>query len=74
MRALVLFQARIYNKPKNGSVAVQRLPNRYYTAKNVQCRNCNKNGHLSKNCPEPKVNRWGGAHVSTPTNDVRAIA
>uniref|UniRef100_A0A674N8F1 Zinc finger CCHC domain-containing protein 7 n=1 Tax=Takifugu rubripes TaxID=31033 RepID=A0A674N8F1_TAKRU len=23
--------------------------------KNVQCRNCNKYGHLSKNCPEPKV-------------------
>lgn len=39
---------------------MQRLSNRYYTAKNVQCRNCNKNGHLSKNCPEPKVStpRW----------------
>lgn len=47
-------EAGIYNKPKNGNVAVQRLSNRYYTAKNVQCRNCNKNGHLSKNCPEPK--------------------
>uniref|UniRef100_A0A3Q3L6T4 Zinc finger CCHC domain-containing protein 7 n=1 Tax=Labrus bergylta TaxID=56723 RepID=A0A3Q3L6T4_9LABR len=35
-------------------VAVQRLLNRYYTSKNVQCRNCNKNGHLSKNCPQPK--------------------
>uniref|UniRef100_A0A8C5IAY1 Zinc finger CCHC domain-containing protein 7 n=1 Tax=Gouania willdenowi TaxID=441366 RepID=A0A8C5IAY1_GOUWI len=32
----------------------QRGSNRYYTDKNVQCRNCNKNGHLSKNCLEPK--------------------
>uniref|UniRef100_A0A3Q3QDQ2 Zinc finger CCHC domain-containing protein 7 n=1 Tax=Monopterus albus TaxID=43700 RepID=A0A3Q3QDQ2_MONAL len=35
--------------------AVQHLSNRYYTDKNVHCRNCNKIGHLSKNCPEPKV-------------------
>ncbi|XP_077574507.1 zinc finger CCHC domain-containing protein 7 isoform X2 [Stigmatopora nigra] len=27
---------------------------RYYTDKNVHCRNCDKIGHLSKNCPEPK--------------------
>ncbi|NXB35167.1 ZCHC7 protein, partial [Eulacestoma nigropectus] len=28
---------------------------RYYTAdKNVTCRNCNRPGHLSKNCPTPK--------------------
>ncbi|XP_041789409.1 zinc finger CCHC domain-containing protein 7 [Chelmon rostratus] len=44
-------EARIYNKDKG---AVQRMSNRYYTSKNVQCRNCNRNGHLSKNCPEPK--------------------
>uniref|UniRef100_UPI0037E946A1 zinc finger CCHC domain-containing protein 7 n=1 Tax=Semicossyphus pulcher TaxID=241346 RepID=UPI0037E946A1 len=47
-------EARIYNKDKGARAAVQRLPNRYYTSKNVQCRNCNKNGHLSKNCLEPK--------------------
>lgn len=30
---------------------------RYYTAdKNVTCRNCSRPGHLSKNCPTPKVN------------------
>lgn len=30
---------------------------RYYTAdKNVTCRNCGRRGHLSKNCPTPKVN------------------
>ncbi|XP_065814936.1 zinc finger CCHC domain-containing protein 7 [Labrus bergylta] len=47
-------EAQIYNKDKGAKVAVQRLLNRYYTSKNVQCRNCNKNGHLSKNCPQPK--------------------
>ncbi|XP_063150912.1 zinc finger CCHC domain-containing protein 7 [Candoia aspera] len=32
-----------------------RHNNRYYTAdKNVACRNCDKRGHLSKNCPAPK--------------------
>ncbi|XP_031141665.1 zinc finger CCHC domain-containing protein 7 [Sander lucioperca] len=44
-------EARIYNKDKGARITVS---NRYYTNKNVQCRNCNKNGHLSKNCPEPK--------------------
>ncbi|XP_023668343.1 zinc finger CCHC domain-containing protein 7 [Paramormyrops kingsleyae] len=29
--------------------------NRYYTDKTVTCRSCNKLGHLSKNCPEPKL-------------------
>lgn len=30
---------------------------RYYTAdKNVTCKNCSRRGHLSKNCPTPKVN------------------
>ncbi|KAM7008656.1 zinc finger CCHC domain-containing protein 7 [Tautogolabrus adspersus] len=47
-------EAQIYNKDKGSKTAVQRLVNRYYTSKNVQCRNCNRNGHLSKNCPEPK--------------------
>ncbi|XP_034543875.1 zinc finger CCHC domain-containing protein 7 [Notolabrus celidotus] len=47
-------EAQIYNKDKGARIAVQRLPNRYYTNKSVQCRNCNKYGHLSKNCPEPK--------------------
>ncbi|XP_066576671.1 zinc finger CCHC domain-containing protein 7 isoform X2 [Amia ocellicauda] len=32
-----------------------KRPNRYYASdKNVNCRNCKKNGHLSKNCPTPK--------------------
>ncbi|TNN69419.1 Zinc finger CCHC domain-containing protein 7 [Liparis tanakae] len=30
------------------------MSNRYYTSKNMQCKNCNKNGHLSTNCPEPR--------------------
>ncbi|XP_051240938.1 zinc finger CCHC domain-containing protein 7 isoform X2 [Dicentrarchus labrax] len=47
-------EAQIYNKDKGAKIVVQRLSNRYYTSKNVQCRNCDKNGHLSKNCPEPK--------------------
>ncbi|XP_042340947.1 zinc finger CCHC domain-containing protein 7 [Plectropomus leopardus] len=47
-------EARIYNKDKGARLTVQRLSNRYYTNKNVECRNCNKTGHLSKNCPEPK--------------------
>lgn len=47
-------EAQIYNKDKGSRITIQRLPNRYYTSKNVQCRNCNKTGHLSKNCPEPK--------------------
>ncbi|XP_035515895.1 zinc finger CCHC domain-containing protein 7 [Morone saxatilis] len=47
-------EAQIYNKDKGAKITVQRLSNRYYTSKNVQCRNCDKNGHLSKNCPEPK--------------------
>lgn len=55
MHQLCVFQARICNKDKGARVAAQRLSNRYYTNKNVECRNCNKTGHLSKNCPEPKV-------------------
>ncbi|KAM3623082.1 uncharacterized protein V6R79_006634 [Siganus canaliculatus] len=47
-------EAQIYNKERGTQMAAQRLSNRYYTMKNVQCRNCNKTGHLSKNCPEPK--------------------
>ncbi|XP_023124952.2 zinc finger CCHC domain-containing protein 7 [Amphiprion ocellaris] len=47
-------EARIYNKDKGARIAVQRVASRYYTGKNVHCRNCNKTGHLSKNCPEPK--------------------
>lgn len=47
-------EAQIFNKDKGSRIAVQRVSNRYYTGKNVQCRNCNKHGHLSKNCPEPK--------------------
>ncbi|CAN9510425.1 unnamed protein product [Ophioblennius macclurei] len=47
-------EAQIYNKGRGPRVGVQRLSNRYYTDKNVHCRNCSKTGHLSKNCPEPK--------------------
>lgn len=51
----VMFQAQIYNKDKDARAIVPQVSNRYYTSKNVQCRNCNKYGHLSKNCPAPKV-------------------
>ncbi|XP_067409458.1 zinc finger CCHC domain-containing protein 7 [Emydura macquarii macquarii] len=38
-----------------GNYAPLRHTNRYYaTDKNVTCRNCDKRGHLSKNCPTPK--------------------
>lgn len=38
-----------------GNHATTRHNNRYYMPqKNVTCRNCNKYGHLSKNCPSPK--------------------
>ncbi|XP_037619985.1 zinc finger CCHC domain-containing protein 7 [Sebastes umbrosus] len=47
-------EARIYNRDKGARITPQRVPHRYYTDKTVQCRNCNKTGHLSKNCPEPK--------------------
>ncbi|XP_029361141.1 zinc finger CCHC domain-containing protein 7 isoform X2 [Echeneis naucrates] len=47
-------EAQIYNKDKRARIVVQRMTSRYYTGKNVNCRNCNKTGHLSKNCPEPK--------------------
>lgn len=42
--------AKIGNNRSSG-----RWTNRYYTAnKNVTCRNCDKRGHLSKNCPLPQ--------------------
>ncbi|KAG8454957.1 hypothetical protein GDO86_001250 [Hymenochirus boettgeri] len=37
-----------------GNYPTFRRSNRYYTDKNVVCRNCEKRGHLSKNCPIPK--------------------
>ncbi|XP_050799069.1 zinc finger CCHC domain-containing protein 7 isoform X3 [Gopherus flavomarginatus] len=38
-----------------GNYAPLRRTSRYYaTDKNVTCRNCDKRGHLSKNCPTPK--------------------
>lgn len=43
-------EAQIGNKRSSG-----RWTYRYYSAnKNVTCRNCNKCGHLSKNCPFPQ--------------------
>ncbi|XP_034389348.1 zinc finger CCHC domain-containing protein 7 [Cyclopterus lumpus] len=47
-------ESRIYNRDKSSRATPLRMSNRYYTNKDVQCRNCNKNGHLSNNCPEPK--------------------
>ncbi|XP_062985158.1 zinc finger CCHC domain-containing protein 7 [Elgaria multicarinata webbii] len=38
-----------------GNYVTVRRNNRYYMPdKNVTCRNCDKRGHLSKNCPNPK--------------------
>ncbi|XP_024119093.1 zinc finger CCHC domain-containing protein 7 [Oryzias melastigma] len=45
-------EAQIHNKDRTSRTA--RQPNRYYTENNFHCRNCNKTGHLSKNCPKPK--------------------
>ncbi|XP_012576696.1 PREDICTED: zinc finger CCHC domain-containing protein 7 [Condylura cristata] len=43
-------EAQIGNKRSSG-----RWTHRYYSAnKNVTCRNCDKCGHLSKNCPFPQ--------------------
>ncbi|XP_075823423.1 zinc finger CCHC domain-containing protein 7 [Microtus pennsylvanicus] len=43
-------EAKIGNSRSSG-----RWTNRYYSAdKNVTCRNCDKRGHLSKNCPLPQ--------------------
>ncbi|XP_008410676.1 zinc finger CCHC domain-containing protein 7 isoform X1 [Poecilia reticulata] len=47
-------EAQIFNKGQGPTIVVHRMSNRYYTGKNVHCRNCNKKGHLSKNCPHPK--------------------
>ncbi|XP_017262570.1 zinc finger CCHC domain-containing protein 7 [Kryptolebias marmoratus] len=47
-------EAQIYNKDRGSRITVQRASNRYYTGKNVHCKNCNRTGHLSKNCPDPK--------------------
>uniref|UniRef100_A0AAV2LMI4 Zinc finger CCHC domain-containing protein 7 n=1 Tax=Knipowitschia caucasica TaxID=637954 RepID=A0AAV2LMI4_KNICA len=47
-------QAQIFNKNKGVRPFVQRVTSRYYTDKNVHCKNCTKTGHLSKNCPEPQ--------------------
>ncbi|XP_069328240.1 zinc finger CCHC domain-containing protein 7 [Eulemur rufifrons] len=46
-------EAQIANNRSPG-----RLAQRYYTDyKNVTCRNCDKRGHLSKNCPFPRKAR-----------------
>nr|XP_056704579.1 zinc finger CCHC domain-containing protein 7 [Euleptes europaea] len=38
-----------------GNYVTVRRNNRYYMLdKNITCRNCDKRGHLSKNCPTPK--------------------
>ncbi|KAJ8336054.1 hypothetical protein SKAU_G00393970 [Synaphobranchus kaupii] len=38
----------------NQRLGPRRSTNRYYTGKSITCRSCNKTGHLSKNCPNPK--------------------
>lgn len=47
-------KAQISNRDRSVKTVAQRVTNRYYTDKSVHCRNCNRIGHLSKNCPEPK--------------------
>ncbi|KAM9792730.1 zinc finger CCHC domain-containing protein 7 [Neosynchiropus ocellatus] len=47
-------EARIFNKERRVQIIGQRDSKRYYTAKDVRCRNCDKTGHLSKSCPKPK--------------------
>nr|XP_057937738.1 zinc finger CCHC domain-containing protein 7 [Doryrhamphus excisus] len=46
-------EAQICNKDRVRRAA-PRFTNRYYTEKNVLCRNCKKVGHLSKNCSHSK--------------------
>ncbi|XP_053713817.1 zinc finger CCHC domain-containing protein 7-like isoform X2 [Synchiropus splendidus] len=46
--------ARIFNKERRAQIIGQRDSKRYYSAKHVRCRNCDKTGHLSKSCPKPK--------------------
>ncbi|XP_073698864.1 zinc finger CCHC domain-containing protein 7 [Garra rufa] len=43
-------QAQISNK-RDG---LRRVSNRYYAEKTIKCHNCEKTGHLSKNCPTPR--------------------
>ena len=31
---------------------------RYYAKKEIRCYNCDKEGHLSRDCPEPKVGHF----------------
>lgn len=47
-------QAQIYNKGHGPRHVPNRSTYRYYTEKSITCRNCNKTGHLSKNCPTLK--------------------
>lgn len=47
-------EAQICNTKRGPRAAARRWSNRYYTDKDVHCRNCDKVGHLSKNCPYPK--------------------
>ncbi|KAM9313930.1 zinc finger CCHC domain-containing protein 7 isoform 2-T4 [Pholidichthys leucotaenia] len=47
-------EAQIYNKSPGARIVKQQMSNRYYTDKNVHCRNCDKMGHLSKSCTVSK--------------------
>ncbi|XP_025057203.1 zinc finger CCHC domain-containing protein 7 isoform X3 [Alligator sinensis] len=61
-------EAQICNYPS------LRRNNRYYaTDKNVTCRNCNKQGHLSKNCPTPKAcpEIWRQYHLTTKPGPIK---
>ncbi|XP_064435682.1 zinc finger CCHC domain-containing protein 7 isoform X4 [Mirounga angustirostris] len=56
-------EAQIVNNRSSG-----RWTHRYYSAnKNVTCRNCDKCGHLSKNCPFPQAcpEIWRQYHLTT---------
>lgn len=66
MCAFLCVQALICNKVGSS----RRTPNRYYTNKTVTCRNCDKLGHLSKNCPAPKVLRYPQSHTATTEDSV----
>ncbi|XP_030423282.1 zinc finger CCHC domain-containing protein 7 isoform X1 [Gopherus evgoodei] len=57
-----------------GNYAPLRRTSRYYaTDKNVTCRNCDKRGHLSKNCPTPKAcpEIWRQYHLTTRPGSIK---
>ena len=65
---LCVSQAQISNRDKNQPF--RRVSARYYTDKNVTCINCNKIGHLSKSCSEPRVDTPHTHHTHTHTHTI----